>query len=80
MQGVAITPSLQLLPLSKNIYIFNYENHKFYEALKRLDIKLSGGSHNIHAADIFDHQSRYIKYFHWKSSSILDNDDLQNCP
>ena len=38
------------------------EAYRFYDAAKRLDILLSGASHDIFAADLFYHQSCYIKF------------------
>ena len=36
--------------------------HKFYSAVRRLQILLGGESHDIFAADIYYHQSCYIKF------------------
>ena len=60
--------------LQKNQFYLKDENHQFYEASKGLDIKLSGSSHDIYAADIFYHQSCYVKYVHSRSSAILDSE------
>ena len=60
--------------LQKKQFYLKDENHQFYEASKRLDIKLSGSSHDIFAADIFYYQSCYFKYVHLRSSAILDSE------
>ena len=44
----------------KNIVMVNKENH-FFQAAKILHILLSGSAHDIFAADVFYHQSCYIK-------------------
>ena len=45
----------------KGIYMRN-PSHRFFQAAKRLDILLSGPSHDIFALDVFYHQSCYIKF------------------
>ena len=57
--------------LQKNKFYLKDKNHRFYEASKRLDIKLSGRSRDIYGADICYHQSCYVKYVHWRSSETL---------
>ena len=45
----------------KNIVIANAES-RFFQAAQRLNILLSGSAHDVFAADIFYHQSCYIKF------------------
>ena len=45
----------------RNAFLYEKAN-RYYVAAKRLDILLSGGAHDIFAADIFYHQSCYIKF------------------
>eukprot|EP00794_Sanderia_malayensis_P013459 gene13459-14844_t len=49
------------LIVRKNIYMKDL-SHRFYQVSKRLDILLSGQSHDIFAVDVFYHQSCYIKF------------------
>ena len=46
------------------------KNHKFYLAAKRLNMLLSGASHDIFAADIFYHRSCYRNYVRTKEQSV----------
>ena len=57
--------------LQKRKLYLKDENHRFHEASKRLDIKVSGRSRDIYGADIFYHQFCYVKYIHWRSSATL---------
>ena len=40
----------------------NIESSRFYKASKRIDLLLSGPSHDVFSADIYYHQSCYIKF------------------
>ena len=46
------------------------QNNKFYLAAKRLNMLLSGASHDIFAADIFYHRSCYRNYVRTKEQSV----------
>ena len=44
-------------------YVFlQDENHKFHTAAQRVNILLSSQSHDVHAADIYYHQSCYLRF------------------
>ena len=45
----------------KNIFIVNKESLLF-QAAKRFDFSLSGSTYDVFAADVFYHQSCYIKF------------------
>ena len=44
---------------AKDVFLQD-ENHKFHTAAQRVNILLSGQSHDVHAADIYHHQSCYL--------------------
>ena len=46
---------------AKDVFLQD-ENHKFHTAAQRVNILLSGQSHDVHAADIYHHQSCYLRF------------------
>ena len=56
--------------LDKNNYHMQNRNNKFYLAAKRLNMLLSGASHDIFATDIFYHRSCYRNYVRIKKQSV----------
>ena len=56
--------------LDKTNYHMQNKNNKFYLAAKRLNMLLSGASHDIFAADIFYHRSCYRNYVRTKEQSV----------
>ena len=49
------------LNMFKDVF-FQDENHKFHTAAQCVNILLSGQSHDVHAADIYYHQSCYLRF------------------
>ena len=47
---------------------------KFYKAAKRVDLLLSGSSHDIYSADIFYHQSCYRNFVREQKLKTVDGD------
>ena len=48
--------------LQRRSYYLNDCNHRFHDAATRLQIIISGGSHDIYAADVYYRQSFYFKF------------------
>ena len=60
----------------QDIFLGNLD-HRFYTAAGRLDRLLSGGSHDIFSADIFYHQSCYIKFAIKTIDRITIDEEIQ---
>ena len=54
------------------------ESDTFYEAAKRLDILLSGTSHNVFAADVFYHKTCYSSFTYTKSQKEATLSELES--
>lgn len=62
----------QNIKRAKGIYI-NNSTLKYHVSAKRLDLLLSGQSHDIHSADVYYHQSCYLNFVRiTKESKIKD--------
>ncbi len=68
--------TLQLLITRKDNYLKD-ESHRFYQASLRLNLYLSGQVHDVFAADVFYHQSCYVKYTHSPVTS-KENDEAND--
>ena len=56
--------------------ILQDHTHRFYTAADRLNRLLSGGSHDIFSADIFYHQSCYIKFAIKSADEIPKHEEI----
>ena len=61
LQRCSCGPTAEKLLARKEVFLQD-QAYRFHDAAKRLDILLSGASYDIFAADVFYHQSCYIKF------------------
>ena len=67
-------PADKMQDRNKNI-ILNKQS-RFFRSAKRLDVLLGGSAHDVFAADVFQHQSYYIKFV-TNPVKFLSKDNLQ---